>query len=282
MFVPRESRSRDYRITTDSGDSRSLRTGSHTDRTKPIVLSLTSKTSGRSNRIPGGQHIGGGAMSKELFLARSVLDAVFDPYLPRPSAEAAAGEWSDLELRFGSREAGMPIDINGYEAVRALDLTPTAWIGLFERAELRDPEPPNRLLDEIYDAVPDEVVRLRLVSAAMTHPRLAERFSPILRTEVSAVSRAMDLEQLPRCWGRHRIERIQGEARENPRSASDQLEVFGLLLLQVGTDEAIALTAAAVKPHEQWRESLRRLALNLVRNLDPNFTGFGRFFAAIE
>ncbi len=217
-------------------------------------------------------------MSRELTLARRLLEAAADPYAPPEESDAAAAELAAFAVRYGVPEpSGFPIRMEHFEGVRVDDLSPLAWLLLLENAGPSDPEVPTQILEALFHDVGDEVVRLRLVSGSLAHPQLQKAFLAALDGEAAPV----DIDGLPDCWPKARLERIEA-ARDaetfEGSTPSDALQEVVLYLLQDGTAPALIVAAAAITPDEPWRAPAHALASNLVRGLDPNLSGFGSPF----
>ena len=139
-------------------------------------------------------------------------------------------------------------------------------------------EPPFFILDALYDATEDEVVRLRLISASLGYPQTRRRYHEALETSPEPQS----IEPLPDSWPRRRIQVLQAlaEAAELSAgaSASAALAEWVLYLLQDGSPAAVALAAAAVAPDEDWRRPAHDVARGVVRGCDPDLTDYGRAF----
>jgi hypothetical protein len=213
-------------------------------------------------------------MTLELLLARRLLEAAADPYAPPRESEDAASELAEVAMRRGDRM----LRLASYEGLRAADLSPVAWLLVLESADADDPEPPAAILDALCDATEDEIVRLRLVSAALGHPLIRERYAAAL----AETPQPEAIERLPPSWPHRRIAMLQALVKEAERphgaSASAALAELVLYLLQDGSPPALALAAAAVTPEEAWRRPAHELARGIVRGCDPELSGYGRAF----
>jgi hypothetical protein len=224
----------------------------------------------------------GGRMSRELFLAKSLIEAASDPYAPPSESENAAGELSAFSTRFGTAEKrGYPVDVGHFERIRADDLSPVAWLLLLENAELGDPVIPDHIVDQLFGTVEDEVVRLRLVSAVLGHPRVRQEYERALESDPAPI----DLVKLPDWWPKQRLMRLDelrlSDSMVDDATPSDSLQELVLYLLQDGSRAARTLAAAAVAPAEAWRNSARQLVENVVRQVDPNLRGYGAPFVRV-
>ena len=217
-------------------------------------------------------------MSRELFLARRLLEAAADPYAPPSESEVAASELAMFTRRFDEAEkSGYPVRVEHFDQMRVDDFSPGAWLLLIENAEQNDATVPDRIIEPLYQNVGDEIIRLRLVSGVLGHPRVRQSFED-WRKQGAPPTR---LEDLPDCWpklhliGLDELRRAEKTAEANP---SESLLEFVLYLLQDGSFAAQALAAAAVTPEESWREAAHQLVQNVVRSVDPELTGYGEPF----
>lgn len=214
-------------------------------------------------------------MTFELLLARRLLEAAADPYAPPRESDEAAGELAEVSARRGE---GHALRVASYEGLRPDDLSPTAWLLVLESPGADEIEPPSSILDALYDATEDEIVRLRLVSASLGRPKIRKQYDKVLEGNPAPDS----IESLPPSWPHWRIQLLQAQAaaKEPPPGApaSAALAELVLYLLQDGSPAALALAAAAVAPQGDWRRPAHDLARNVVRDVDPNLIGYGRAF----
>jgi hypothetical protein len=218
-------------------------------------------------------------MSRELFLARKLIEAAADPYLAPAESDNAASELATFAVRFGAPEKrGYPVDVAYFERIRVDDLSAMAWLSLLESGEINDPVVPDNIPEQLFNSVADEVIRLRLVGAVLGHPRIHRDFEHALELEPAPT----ELANLPNCWPKFRLMRLdelsRSEGMPDDASPADGLQEFVLYLLQDGSLPARALAAAAIAPNESWREPAHRLAQNLVRSVDPDLSGYGAPF----
>jgi hypothetical protein len=213
-------------------------------------------------------------MTLELLLAQRLIEAAADPYAPPRESEEAAGELAEISVR---REEGRTLRVTGYEGLRADDFSPIAWLLVLESPGADEIDRPFPILDALYDTTEDEVVRLRLVSASLSHPRTRSLYDAALEKNPEPESIA----HLPDSWPRRRIQALQtqAEADELPAATGAALVELVLYLLQDGSPAALALAAAAVTPDEDWRRHAHELTRGVVRGCDPELTGnYGRAF----
>lgn len=216
-------------------------------------------------------------MSRELLLARRLLDAVSDPYASPVDADGAAVELAVFSARFQRPEgSGYPVQVGEFAHVDAHDLNPGTWLLLLENAGERDSEVPDRVLDQLFDEIHDEVIRLRLVSGSVNHPRVRRDFSRVLESNPSPHA----IDNLPDCWAKARLKRLEEHARtlDDSDMVSQGLRELVLYLLQDGSPASLALAAGAIGTPERWREAARLLASNVVRGVDPQLVGYGIAF----
>ncbi|MEA2939610.1 MAG: hypothetical protein QOD09_139 [Bradyrhizobium sp.] len=221
-------------------------------------------------------------MSRELFLARRLIEAAADPYAPVSESENAASELAAFARRFGASEKrGYPVDVEQFEGMRPDDLSVVAWLLLLENAEQDDPIVPDGILEQLFQTVEDEIIRLRLVSAVLGHPRIRQAYQSAMEFDPTPT----DLAKLPDCWPKLRLLQLdqlrRSEKMLDDATPAERLQEFVLYLLQDGSLAARALAAAAVAPTEEWRSSARQLVENVVRQVDPNLRGYGAPFARV-
>jgi hypothetical protein len=219
-------------------------------------------------------------MSRELFLARRLIEAAADPYAPASESENAASELAAFSRRFAASEKrGYPVHVEQFEGMRPDDLSVVAWLLLLENAEQDDPIVPDGILEQLFQTVEDEIIRLRLVSAVLGHPRIRQAYQSALESDPAPI----DVAKLPDCWPKLRLLQLdqlrRSEKIPDDATPAESLQEFVLYLLQEGSLAARALAAAAVAPAEEWRNSARQLAENVVRQVDPNLRGYGAPFA---
>lgn len=218
-------------------------------------------------------------MSRELLLARRLIEAAVDPYASPVESEGAASEIAAFAARSGAREkGGYPVNVEHFERIGANDLSPMAWLLLLENAERNDPMVPSEILEQLFQSVVDEVIRLRLVSGSLGHPKIIQAYKVALERDPSPV----EVSNLPDCWPKQRLLQLaalrRSEEASDGVSPADDLRELCLYLLQDGSLAARALAAAAVTPQDEWRSSAHQLVKTLIRDIDPEFRDFGAPF----
>jgi hypothetical protein len=218
-------------------------------------------------------------MSRELFLARGLIEAAVDPYAPSWEGEEAASKLAAFALRFehGEERRRYPVRVDYFENAQASDLSPTAWLLFLENAEWDDPIVPNEILENVFQNVQDEVIRFRLISATLGHPKIRHAYDGALEKNPAPTNVA----DLPECWPRMHLLNLDSLGRHlesEDGTIGERLLEFVLYLLQDGSTPARALAAAAVAPTDQWRFTAHELARNIVRTRDPELTGYGAVF----
>jgi hypothetical protein len=215
-------------------------------------------------------------MTRELFLARRLIEVAVDPYALPAESERAANELAAFSCRYGGAEkSGYPVRVDHFQGVRADDLSSTAWLLLLENAEENDPVVPDEILEQLFQSAEDEVIRLRLVGAVLGHPRTSQSYQSALELDPAP----MDVSKLPDCWPKTRLLLLDelSRSKETPDDArpAESLQELLLYLLQDGSLAARALAAAAVAPPDAWRNLAYQLAQNVVRAVDPELSGYG-------
>jgi hypothetical protein len=218
-------------------------------------------------------------MNRELFLARRIIEAAADPYASPLESETAAGELAAFVTQFGeTRRRGYPVRVEHFEGVQADDLSPMAWLLLLDNAEWDDPMVPPGVLDQLFQSVEDEVIRFRLVSTTLGHPRISRAYERALELDPAP----LEVASLPDCWPKLRLLGLDQLSRSaevfDAAPPAESLRELLLYLLQDGSPAARALAAAAVAPTESWRDPARELAGNVVRAVDPDLSGYGAPF----
>ena len=214
-------------------------------------------------------------MTRELLLARRLLEAVVDLNAPRALADEAAVELAEVGVRLDV-PPGRVLPIETFEGMRADDLSPAAWLYLLEGISAEDLEIPADILEAIFLECSDTATRFRLVRGALGQPRTRALYAAALRLHPEPEN----AEVLPESWPKRRLFGILHLAAETPTEAdaSDALLEFILYLLQDGTEAALALAAVAVTPDEDWRKPAWNLARSVVLKTDSQLTGYGRAF----
>ncbi len=236
-------------------------------------------------------------MTRELLLARRLLEAVADPDASTVEAEQAGVEMAELLARLGV-EPGRLFAIETFEGLQAQDFSPSAWLYLLETLPKDQPEIPEEILDRLYLDYSDPALRFRLVRGALTQPRTRRAYEDALRRTPYPAGEG----RLPPSWPRLRIRKIAADAvavdssldetgsrttaEDAARAAEQALQEFVLYLLQDGSTAALGLAAAAVAADAAaaapapWRNAARDLARNVVtraRQVDPDYgAAFGR------
>lgn len=212
-------------------------------------------------------------MSRELLLARRLFEAAADPDADRQSAEDAAFELAQV---FGRTEvpAGRGLPVASFAEMTADDLSPHAWLLLLESRRPGEAGIPNAILDSVFVENADPVIRFRLVSGALRQDGPGKSMDWLIGEGDSPIS----LKDLPPTWPRDlMIDLANPEDGEGTARAAILAEM-ALYLLQDGSPSALALAAAAIAPDQSWRAPARATVGSLVRAVDPNFTGIGRYF----
>ncbi|HEY5793677.1 MAG TPA: hypothetical protein VIU82_01580 [Bosea sp. (in: a-proteobacteria)] len=212
-------------------------------------------------------------MTREILLARRLLEAVVDPDAPLAAVEAAGVELAEVSLRLGRPGGRLPVDT--FEGLAAEDLSLSAWLLLLEGCAAGEPEMPHAILEALYLGYSDAALRFRLVQGALAHPDTRERYSAALKSQPEPDS----IEYLPDSWPRQRLAALanlakSGEA-EEAIGVEQALQELVLYLLQDGSDAARALAAAAVAPDDAWRRPAHAVAARVVRTADPDLSGYG-------
>lgn len=215
-------------------------------------------------------------MSREILLARRLLEAVVDPDAPLMAAEEAGVELAEVSARLEMAAGRLPIDT--FEGLKAEDLSPSAWLLLLEGRGEGEPEVPSEVLDDLFLEYSDAAIRFRLVQGALAQPKTQRRYSDALKAQPEPSSIA----GLPDSWPKQRLNALEALARsekaEDVDDAARALQEMLLYLLQDGSAAARALAAAAVTPSGAWRERARAIASVVVRQADPSLSSYGRAF----
>lgn len=216
-------------------------------------------------------------MTRDLFLARHLLEAVVDPDGSIAQIDNAASELAQFNARFGI-EAGHGFPVGNFAQIRAADFSPSVWLYLLESRGKEDEEIPYAILEEVFLECSDGAVRFRLVSGALAQPGTQARYLATLGDD----SKPPTLSALPPSWPKQRIEMLEAGAASSTvaddTDARTALTELVLYLLQDGSKAALALAAAAISPFEEWRAPARELAWNVVLTVDPELAGYGRLF----
>ncbi|HEX4197454.1 MAG TPA: hypothetical protein VHZ26_08430 [Caulobacteraceae bacterium] len=216
---------------------------------------------------------------QNVLLLRRLLEAVVDPEASRTSSEDAGAEMAELNARLGV-EAGRFLPIDGFDGLRMSDLSPQAWLLLLEGRSEDEPEVPPEVLDAIYLGSSDPVLRFRLVSGALNQQRTRRIYKEALEAHPSPE----DLEFLPDSWPKRRLMALDTLAmskEDEPQAVQQGLAEMVLYLLQDGSEPALTLAAAAIRPADSWRAAARGVAQSVVGAADPNFLEYGWRFRGL-
>lgn len=214
-------------------------------------------------------------MSRDIFLARRLLEAIADPDASMAEVDGAGIELAELGARLDLPE-GHLFSGTSLKDLKPHDLSPAAWLLLLESRREGDPEVPPEILETLFLEYSDVTIRFRLVQGALAQPDIRHRYAETSDVEPETI------ERLPDSWPKrrlHRLEALAGASEESaPADAVAALLEMILYLLQDGSDAALALAAGAVAPDDPWRAPARTVVTQLVRAIDPNLTGYGRRF----
>jgi hypothetical protein len=220
-------------------------------------------------------------MTRELLLARRLLEAVVDPELSVFEAEDASIELAELTARLGV-PAGRTLPIETFEGMAADDLSPSAWLHLLENRPKGEPEIPPDILHSLFHAHGDAAVRFRLISGALSQP---ETRAAYLRT-LEEIPEPDSILPFPDSFPKRRLQALQalagGEGRDEMVIAQRELAEFVLYLLQDGSKPSLALAAGAIAPGEYWRTTARRLVQQTLQVVDPQLQDYGRTFRRVR
>ncbi len=213
-------------------------------------------------------------MSRDLLLARRLFEAVADPNADRQSAEEAGSELVEILGRINAGP-GRGVPVTSFEDMRVGDLSPHAWLLLLESRPPGEPQIPSSVLDSLFLNHADPAIRFRLVSGALTQGLggPAKSFEWLVREGAAP----LPLSEFPPTWARDFLIGLPNRSAEDGTPAALLTEI-GLYLLQDGSSHALALAAAAIAPGEDWRQPGRRALGTVIRSVDPNLVGPGRYF----
>lgn len=213
-------------------------------------------------------------MSRDLLLARRLFEAVADPDSDRRSAEEAGSELVEILSRIDAG-SGRGLPVTSFEDMRVGDLSPHAWLLLLESRSPGEPQIPPSVLDPLFLYHADPTIRFRLVSGALTQGLggPAKSFEWL----VHEGGAPLPLSEFPPTWARDFLIGLPNRPAEDGTPAALLTEI-GLYLLQDGSSHALALAAAAIAPREDWRQPGRQALGTVIRSVDPDLVGPGRYF----
>lgn len=216
-------------------------------------------------------------MTRDILLARRLLEAVADPDASVAEADGAGIELAELSARL-DLPAGRLFSGATFDGLKPQDLSPAAWLLLLETRRDGDPEVPPDILEALFLDYSDVTIRFRLVQGALAQPDVRRRHS-----EISGVA-AVTLGALPQSWPKQRLQMLEAlaETDDGASAAADALLEMTLYLFQDGSEVALDLAAAAVVEDDaNWRQVARAVAMQMVRAVDPDLAGYGRRFRPV-
>lgn len=210
-------------------------------------------------------------MTEPVLFARRLLSEMINANASNHATESAGLEYCELLAR-SDKDDIRALKPESYKQLSVYDFPTEVWLYFLENARRGDAEIPSETIERLYLETSNVAFRFRFVQGVITSPDVEERYSYPLKEH--GIYEQVD--DLPESWIKVRLKAIEAQAETNPIFAAEELNEFSIYLIQTGTDEAIAVLAAALNKKEDWTIATRTLSETIFRGIDPELTGFGR------
>lgn len=215
-------------------------------------------------------------MTRDVLIAGGLISRLLGPAYGEGGSEDAALHIAGVTERLSAKkvdERSLPLFcVSDTELLTADDLSAEGWIWLLEKASAQDDELPDRLLNDLYDAFTDAIVRVRIVDAVTSHPALDRRLEEAIGGFRRGQARKLpDLPpNWPTRWLRQRLDPREEHADEPSWSHEGRgaaIQEMTLYLLQAGTETALTVLAGLLRDDSGLVELAREAVDRLTRDL---------------